>query len=490
MQTRLCETFSIVNIGVMSRIDALTFGRRLRHHRKRAGLTLQQLGEKVSRPAPYLSMLENGRREPQPSQIPDLAAALGIDASELMAPEPPSARAELEIELERMQADPRFADLDLPYVRPSPTLADEILQHLVGLYRRLADGGVSATGRSRLRKANAEVGRWLAGEEGYLSDIEAVATGILAVVGHGDGPVSSRTLLDIAGHLGFEIRAVEDMVTGVRSITDPTSGRIYIAQRNELRTRQARKAVLQTLAGRLLGHKEPADVEEFLRQRVETAYLAAAILVPERSVVPRLEQAMERRDISIEDIKEVFYVSYEMAAWRFVNLATRRLGISSHLIVTGTDGLVVKGYSNDGIPLVRDSQGGIEAQPVCRRFGALQVFESEDKFAVHAQYTDTPAGTYFCVTHMEPDRPFSVTVGVPFESAQWFRDRNVERRTVSTCPDPRCCRRPTEEQLARWGDQIEVSVRVQDQLLGRLASDPYPGRDDRRVYDLVERHSD
>lgn len=65
MQTRLCETLSIVNIAVMSRVDALTFGRRLRHHRKRAGLTLQQLGEKVSRPAPYLSMLENGRREPQ-----------------------------------------------------------------------------------------------------------------------------------------------------------------------------------------------------------------------------------------------------------------------------------------------------------------------------------------------------------------------------------------------------------------------------------------
>ena len=126
---------------------------------------------------------------------------------------------------------------------------------------------------------------------------------------------------------------------------------------------------------------------------------------------------------------------------------------------------------------------------MCRFWGALQVFESDQRFDVHAQYTDTPNGTYFCVTHMEPDRPFSVTVGVPFESAQWFRDRNTTRRAQSRCPDPNCCRLPTREQAAKWDGQLEVSVRVQDQLLGRLASDPYPSPRDRRIYDLVERHA-
>jgi len=345
------------------------------------------------------------------------------------------------------------------------------------------------TGRSRLRKANAATARWLRSQDGYLSDVEAVASGILDAVGHrGDGPLSSRTLLDIASHLGFEVRAVEDMVPGVRSIIDHRSGRIYIAQRNELRTRQARKAILQTLAGKLLGHREPADVEEFLRQRVESAYLAGAILVPEAAVTRRLRKAMEQRDIAIEDIKEVFYVSYEMAAWRFVNLATEKLGMRSHLIVVGADGRIVKGYANDDLPFTTDPQGGVEAQPVCRHWGALQVFDSDRRFDVHAQYTDTPAGTYFCVTHMEPDRPYSVTVGVPFESAQWFRDRHTRRRASSQCPDPNCCRLPTREQAAKWDGQLEVSVRVQDQILGRLASDPYPSPRDRRIYDLVERH--
>lgn len=473
-------------------VDALTFGRRLRHIRKRADLTLAELGELVGRPAPYLSMLENGRREPKPSHIADLARALDVEPGELMDPEPPNRRAELEIELERMESDPRFEHLDLPYVRPSPSLSDEILGHMVGLYRALLGGAaLEHTGRGRLRAANAAVGRFLRDRNGYLSDLEAVATGILEKLGHeGDGPLSSRTLLDIASHLGFSIEAVEDMVPGLRSVTDTLTGRIYIAQRNELRTRQARKAILQTLAGRLLGHGEPGDVEEFLRQRLETAYLAGAILVPKGAVVPRLRRALEQRDISIEDIKELFYVSYEMAAWRFVNLATEKLGMNTHLLVTDESGLVLKGYANDGVGFNTDPSGGIEGQPVCRRWGAAAVFDSVDKFDVHAQYTDTPTGTFFCLTHMEPDRPYAVTVGVPFEAAQWFRHRETDRRAASTCPDPSCCRLPTRAQADRWEGHIEISVRTQDRLLGLLTSDPYPSQRNRRVYDLVERHAE
>lgn len=471
-------------------IDALTFGRRLRHHRKLSGLTLQELGERIGRPAPYLSMLENGRREPKPGHIADLAGALGIQTVELLDPEAPTRRAELEIELERMQSDPRFAHLDLPYVRPSPSLPDEILTHMVGLYRACLDGLPLETGRHDLRRANAAVQTWMSRHDGYLSDVEAVASGVLDRVGHqGGGPLSSRTLLDVAAMFGFEIEAVDDMVPGVRSVTDTRSGRIYIAQRNELRTRQARKAILQTLAGRLLGHTEPRDTEDYLRQRVETAYLAAAILVPERSVTARVRDDKEKRDISIEDIKESYYVSYEMAAWRFVNLATEHLDIRTHLIVSGSDETVVKGYANDGLPFATDSEGNLDAQPLCRRWGAVAVFDSSDKFDVHAQYTDTPSGTYFCVTHVEPERPYAVTVGVPFESAQWFRGRDVDRRARSSCPDPDCCRRPTPDQSERWEGHLEVSVRTQQRILGRLASDPYPNPRDRRVYELADRHA-
>ena len=42
------------------------------------------------------------------------------------------------------------------------------------------------------------------------------------------------------------------MPTALRAVVDSRSQRIYVAQRNELRTRQARKAVLQTLGARVL----------------------------------------------------------------------------------------------------------------------------------------------------------------------------------------------------------------------------------------------
>ncbi|CAN5892334.1 hypothetical protein BH23ACT5_BH23ACT5_13560 [soil metagenome] len=471
--------------------DSLTFGRRLRHHRKQVGLTLTELGERVGRPAPFLSMLENGKRRPQPDQIGALADALGVDVGVLTDPEPPTRRAQLEIELERMQADARLEHLALPYVRPSPSLPDEVLGAMVPLYKVAIDGlDLPSSGRVGLRQANGAVQTWLTGNGGYLSDLEAVAQGVLKTAGHGgDSPLSGRNLLDIAYHLGFDIEAVEDMIGGVRSVTDTAHGRIYIAQRNELRTRQARKAILQTLAGRLLGHLPPTDVEEYLRQRVETAYLATAILIPESGAVARLQAAKADRDLSVEDLKEAFYVSYEMAAWRVANLATRHLDLATHLLVSDDSEVAIKGYANDGLPFSTDTEGGIEAQPVCRRWGAVAVLASPDRFDVHSQYTDTPAGTYFCVTHVEPDRPYVVTSGVPFEGAQWFRHRTTERRRQSTCPDPGCCRRPTPEQAARWNGKLEVSVRTQDRLLGLLASDLYPSPGDRRVYDLVERHS-
>ena len=60
----------------MAQLDTLVLGQRVREARRRAGLTLAELGEKVARPAPYLSLLENGKVEPKIGLIGDLADAL------------------------------------------------------------------------------------------------------------------------------------------------------------------------------------------------------------------------------------------------------------------------------------------------------------------------------------------------------------------------------------------------------------------------------
>ena len=63
-------------------IDPLVFGHRVRYYRRRARLTLDELGARVGKPAPYLSMLENGKREPRLGLINALADALEVGAAD------------------------------------------------------------------------------------------------------------------------------------------------------------------------------------------------------------------------------------------------------------------------------------------------------------------------------------------------------------------------------------------------------------------------
>lgn len=473
--------------------DPLVLGRRLRHHRREAGLTLDQLGQIVGKAAPYLSLLENGRKEPRINLVVELAGAVHVDLAELLDPTPPSRRDALEISLLRSQETSLFDSLDLPHIKPSAKMDTLTLTHLVGLHEALHErSGLDSAGSEDVRKANGQVADLLARSDGYLEDIEELARDALSSCGYGgEGPFSSRNLLDLAEHTGFEIHPIDDMPASARSVIDLESSHIYIAQRDELRTRQARKAVLQTIAGFLMRHQPKPDLDTFLRQRMETAYFASAVLAPEEAVVPRLTAAKEGHDINVEDVKELFYVSYEMAAWRTSNLLTRHLGIKNHMLVSDEMGIVVKGFGNDGLPIERDDHGGLETQRLCRRWGGRLTFDSHDRFGIHHQYTDTPAGTFFCTTHIEAGRDpaHAITLGVRFDDARWFRGRETENRQTSSCPDPLCCRVPPQETANRWSENVIVSARAQNRILGLLAPDPYPELDMPEILEMVESHS-
>lgn len=469
--------------------DLTTFGHRLRHFRRRKGLTLDQLGSVVGRPAPYLSLVENGKKEPRLSQIAAFARALDVSVEELLSSEPPNRRAQLEIDLEQAQSS--MPDLGLPYLRPSARLPDEVLVHLVGLYRRLqrTDRPTPITA-GEVRRINGEMTRELTSHDGYLIEVEEAADEAVAISGYpGTGPISSRNLLDLAASVGFEIKAIEEIPSSLRSITDLKNRVIYIAQRNELRTRQARKAILQTLGRFMLEHAEPAGHAEFLRQRRETAYFASAVLVPEKAAVPFLTESRARRDISVEDLREVFYVSYETAAHRLANLATRHLDIRTNLVVSDEEGIAFKAYENDGVPFPRDEDGGVEAQRLCREWGARAVFDSPDRFTLHYQYTDTPAGTYFCSSYVEPESgSMAVTFGVGFDDARFFRGRETSNQRSSGCPDGHCCRQPGTDLSSRWSGQVIASPRAQARIIGLLSPEPYPSLDLAEIYEIVEKH--
>ncbi len=477
----------------MAQLDTMVLGRRVRAARRRLGLTLAQLGEVVGKPAPYLSQLENGKVEPKLGLISDLATALRCTSAELLEDDAPSRRAELEIELVRMQRTPQYQKLKLPELRPSAKLSDEVLEHLVALGHTLpedADSSRRARAADRARVANLQLRREQRERGNYFGEIETIARDALAAVGYpGSGPVSERVLTDLAAHFGFTVERVQGMPRTARSVTDQRARVIYIPQRNDMRTRAARSVVLQTLGHFALSHNRTGSFSDYLRQRIESNYFAAAVLAPEQPAVEFLRDAKDRGDISVEDLKEIFYISYEMAAHRITNLATKHLGLGVHFMRTDPEGVVLKAYENDGIPYPHDADGALEGERVSRHWGARQAWNSTDSFSLHYQYTRTDLGEYWCVTYLETDgQPSAITLGTTAENARFFRGHNTLRRVSARTDDTR-----TDPALVtRWEGVAWPSATERSHVLSALPPSQrpftaFPGVDLHDVYRFLER---
>src|SRR5712691_10149659 len=473
-----------------ARLDLVLFGQRLRHIRRSRNLTLTELGERVGRAPSVLSLLENGRREPKLSLIEALADALGVSASELMRHEAPSRRAQLEIALDEAQRDPLYARLGLSYLKPGPRVPTEVIEHLLALYDELRKQQVKPTATPEdARLANAELRQMMRDRDNYFAEIEEAAAQALAPVSYSGGALSQGMLLSVVSHHGFSVRYVQDLPRSARSVTDLRNRRIYLRQES-LGVHTPRAVLLQTLGHFVLGHSTPADFADFLRQRVEANYFAAAVLMPEEPAARFLREARDDKSLSVEDLRDVFAVSYEMAAHRFTNLATHHLGLPCHFVKNDEGGIIYKAYENDGVIFPADATGAIEGQRMCRKWSGRQVFTAEDRFSPYYQYSDTPSGTYWCAAFVDQSREhgFAITLGVPFEHSRWFRGRETTRRVTSACPDGECCQRPPARLAARWDGLAWPSARAHSHILSALPRGSFPGVDEADVYAFLEKH--
>jgi XRE family transcriptional regulator, fatty acid utilization regulator len=473
-------------------VDLVTLGQRLRHLRKAKNLTLEQLSEAVGRAPSQLSMIENGKREPKLSVLQSIAATLGVPLQDLLRPEAPSRRAGLEIDLTHFQQEPAYAALGLPVVRGGRRLPADALEAMVGLHRELGRMRAEQSATPEVaRKANAQLRSDMRRRDNYFAGIEAAAAEIFQSVKYTTGPLSQRGILDIAATLGFTLHYVNDLPGSTRSVTDLKHRRIYLPQVASGKGHDPRAVVLQTLGHFVLGHNDPSDYGDFLRQRVEANYFAAALLMPEKFAVQFLREAKADRALAIDDFRDAFGVSYETAAHRFTNLATHHFGIPVHFTRVHENGIVYKAYENDGVRFPHDVTGAIEGQPICRKWASRTIFGSDDPYSSFYQFTDTSAGTYWCTVHIESTRSgeFSVTVGTPYEHARWFRGGDTTRRTVSRCPDPDCCRRPPADLVARWSGSAWPSARVHSHLLAALPPGTFPGVDAQDVYEFLDRRA-
>lgn len=471
----------------------LVLGKRIRHFRTRAGLTLDQLGERVGVVGSQLSLIENGRREPRLTLLQAIARELEVEQSDLLSPQPPDQRSALEIELERAQSSSLYAQLRLPRVRTPRSLSDDALESLVGLHRELARRSLAAMATpEEARRANTAIRLHMRKRGNYLPDIERIAEDLMLSIGHTTaGAVTHRQVAVLAEKLGFTLIFVDDLPQSTRSITDLENGRIYLPPASIPGGHGLRSLALQAMAHRVLGHAQPANYAEFLEQRLQINYFAAACLIPETRAVEFLRDAKHNRNLAIEDLRDAFGVTHETAGHRFSNLATQHLDLRVHHYRVEMSGGLARGYENDGIPFPVDQTNAIEGQFICRKWAGRTAFNRTNRTSEFYQYTDTPQGTYWSsVQTGDTDQGvYSLACGVAFDDAKWFRGRDTSERTVSTCPDPACCRTPSDVLLQRWEGRAWPSARMHAHVLSPLPTGSFPGVDDTEMYEFLSRHA-
>ncbi|WP_448231319.1 helix-turn-helix domain-containing protein [Microbacterium lacticum] len=475
-----------------SALELSTLGHRIRHHRVARGYTLDELGALVGVAGSQLSLIENGKREPKLSLLQAIAHATGTDVTDLLSPEPPNRRAALELDLEQAQNSPVFRRLGIPAVRVTKATSDETIESILGLHRELQRREREAIATpEEARRANTELRLRMQERGNYLPEIEHLAEKQLKAAGHTGGALTHRSVSVMASQLGFELIYVDDLPHSARSVTDLENGRIYLPPASIPGGHGLRSMALQAMAHRLLGHTPPTDYADFLQQRLEINYFAACCLMPETASVAFLAQAKKDRNLAVEDFRDAFGVTHEAAAMRMTNLLTEHLGTRLHFLRVDGAGAINRVYENDDLPLPMDVTGSVEGQIVCRRFAARAAFAEQNRTVEHYQYTDTPAGTFWCSsqTGRTGDGEFSITVGVPFDDARWFRGRETHKRAVSTCPDESCCRRPDASLTDRWNGKAWPSARVHMQMFSPLPRGAFPGVDDGEVYAFLDRHA-
>ena len=473
-------------------LELSTLGHRIRHQRVSHGYTLDELGAIVGVASSQLSLIENGKREPKLSLLQAIATATGTDVTDLLSVEPPNRRAALELELERAQTSPVFRRLGLPPLRVTRTMTDETIESVLALHRELNRREREAIATpEEARRANTEMRLRMRARGNYLADIEKLAEKQLKSAGHVSGALTHRTVSIMAEQLGFELIYANDLPHSARSVTDLENGRIYLPPASIPGGHGLRSMALQAMAHRLLGHTPPTDYADFLQQRLEINYYAACCLMPETASVAFLAQAKKDRNLAVEDFRDAFGVTHEAAGMRLTNLLTEHFGIRLHFLRVDGSGAISRVYENDELPLPMDVTGSVEGQIVCRKFAARAAFGEQNRTTEQYQYTDTPAGTFWCSsqTGTTSDGEFSITVGVPFDDARWFRGRETQNRATSTCPDESCCRRPDADLTRRWEGKAWPSARVHMQMFSPLPRGAFPGVDDGEVYAFLDRHA-
>ena len=359
-------------------LDLATFGQRLRHLRRARGTDPGRArANAVGRAPSQLSLLENGRREPKLSLIRRWPTPWTCPPRSCCGSQPPSRRAQLEIALEEAQRDPLYAELGLPHLQVGARVPNDVLEHLVALHAELRAARRQADRHARRRPgaANAELRRQMRERGNYFARDRAGRRG-----GAGRGRLPRRRA--VPGHAAARSSpttaspCATSRTCRARSGRSPTCATAASTCKQEsLGMHTPRTILLQTLGHFVLGHAAPRDFADFLRQRVEANYFAAAVLSPSTPRSPFLQRG--QGGSATCPSRTCATCSRSPTRWPRTGSPTSPPTTSTcrcHFVRNDEGGIIYKAYENDGLVLPADATGAIEGQRMCRYWSGRQVF--------------------------------------------------------------------------------------------------------------------
>ena len=296
----------------------------------------------------------------------------------------------------------------------------------------------------------------------------------------------------MAEQLGFELIYVSDLPHSARSVTDLEHGRIYLPPASIPGGHGLRSMALQAMAHRLLGHQRPTDYADFLQQRLEINYFAAACLMPETASVAFLTQAKKDRNLAVEDFRDAFGITHESAGMRLTNLAhaasrhpaalpARRRLRRDHARLrerrpAAADGRHRRGRRPDRLPQVVGALGVRRAEPHDR---ALPVHRHPGG---HVLVLDADRHDLGRASSRSPSACRSTTRS----GSAVARRRSAPSRRA---PTSRAAGGRSSDVAARWKGKAWPSARVHMQMFSPLPRGAFPGVDDNEVYEFLDRHA-
>ena len=464
-------------------LELSTLGHRIRHQRVSHGFTLDELGERVGVAGSQLSLIENGKREPKLSLLQAIAAETGVRGRR-----PAVDRAAQPARGARDRARARAAQLGVP---PAGHRAGQGHQEHERRHDRVDPrpapraAAPRARGDRDARGGAARQHRAAAARCGTSTttspDIEKLAEKQLKSAGHVSGALTHRTVSIMAEQLGFELIYVSDLPHSARSVTDLEHGRIYLPPASIPGGHGLRSMALQAMAHRLLGHQRPTDYADFLQQRLEINYYAACVphardrvgrvparrrrrtaTSPSRTSATRSASTHESAGDAPDEPRHA--ASRHPAALP----AGRRLGRDHPRLrerrPAAADGCHRRRRRPDRVPQV---------------VGAVGVRRSRTA-RPSTTSTPTPRPARSGARRRPAPRrtgEFSITVGVPFDDAKWFRGRETQKRARLDVPrrvvlPPR----RSSDVAARWQGKAWPSARVHMQMFSPLPRGAFPGR--------------